>query len=165
VKYAMMEKLIRNRKGVAEVIGTLLAVVILIFFFTNVYLWHDTATKDANQIYLEKISSAFKIEQIAGNALNITADGGSDIALSRLWIDDDATNMHYYADLHGVSIAAGASITISFDMTAGYPTSSEVQSTLKNGGFIIEYYPGNTVTCTVMNSLGVTESTILTPSQ
>ena len=93
-----MKRLIKNRKGTAEVIGTLLFIVILLFFFTNVYLWHDAATKDANQLFLEKINSTFKIEQAAGTIV-VTANGGSDITLSRLWIIDNTLNVHYYANL------------------------------------------------------------------
>ena len=93
-----MKKLIKNRKGTAEVIGTMLFIVILLFFFTNVYLWHDTATKDANQLFLQKVNSTFKIEQVAGSIV-VTANGGSTITLSRLWIIDNTLNAHYYAKL------------------------------------------------------------------
>ena len=50
-----MRIFIKNRKGTAEVIGTIMLIIILLFFFTNVYLWHDAATKDANQLYVKQI--------------------------------------------------------------------------------------------------------------
>ena len=160
-----MKKFIKDRKGTAEVIGTLMAIIILLFFFTNVYLWHDAATKDANQVYLEKINSTFKIEQVTGtDTLEVTASGGSDIALSRLWIDDDTTNMHYYAELNNVPITAGTSFNITFDMKANaFPTQSNIAATPQKGGVLIEYAPGLSVECTVLNALGVTESTTFTP--
>src|SRR5208283_266446 len=100
-----MKRLIKNRKGTAEVIGTMLFIIILLFFFTNVYLWHDTATKEANQLFLEKINSTFKIEQTDGTIV-VTANGGSAITLSRLWIIDNTLNAHYYVNLN-VTVAAG----------------------------------------------------------
>ncbi len=53
----MLKRLIKNRKGTAEVIGTIMFIVILLFFFTNVYLWHDAATKEMNDMYVEKINA------------------------------------------------------------------------------------------------------------
>ena len=111
-----MKRLIKNRKGTAEVIGTMLFIMVLLFFFTNVYLWHDAATKEANQLFLEKINSTFKIEQ-TGNTINITANGGSDITLSRLWIIDNTLNApygaHYYANLNA-TVPAGESFIMTF---------------------------------------------------
>ncbi len=99
-----MRIFIKNRKGTAEVIGTIMFIVILLFFFTNVYLWHDAATKDGNQLYMKQIHSTFKIEQI-GASINITANGGSDIVLSRLWIVDETNSNHLYADLRNTTCA------------------------------------------------------------
>ena len=56
-----MLKIFGNRKGTAEVIGTMMFIVILLFFFTNVYLWHDAATKDANQLAVQKMSAGMSI--------------------------------------------------------------------------------------------------------
>ena len=53
----MFKRLLRNHKGTAEVIGSVLFIVILLFFFTNVYLWHDAATKEMNDMYVEKLNS------------------------------------------------------------------------------------------------------------
>lgn len=149
-------KLIKNRRGTAEVIGTLLAIIILIFFFTNVYLWHDAATRDANQVYLEKINSTFTIA-LRTNVIEVIA-GGSDIALSGLWINDDSTNMHYYADLNNAPVAAGASFNITLI------TSPDTIVKTENGGVSVGYppSPGVSVECTVINTLGVAESTTFT---
>lgn len=166
-----MKRLIKNRKGTAEVIGTIMFIVILLFFFTNVYLWHDAATKEANQLYLEKINSTFKIEQ-TGKTINITADGGSDISLSRLWIVNNGANEPntavepYYANLGGVNLAAGMSFNITFE-NANPPISPSSTGQVKeaySGDIITVYYvPSASVTCTVVNTLGVAESTTFQP--
>ena len=46
----MLKKLLNNKKGTAEVIGSVMFIVILLFFFTSVYLWHDAAVKDMNDL-------------------------------------------------------------------------------------------------------------------
>ena len=161
-----MHGLIKNRKGTAEVIGTMLFIIILLFFFTNVYLWHDTAVKDANQLYLAKINSTFKVAQIAGtDAINVTADGGSDITLSRVWIVDNNLNVHYYADLN-VPVAAGESFTIAF--SSGGPNNNPLSTaTPQDGSIQVNYSPPVTysVTIKVINTMGIEESTIFQQPQ
>ena len=160
-----MKRLIKNRKGTAEVIGTMLFIVILLFFFTNVYMWHDTATKDANQLFLEKINSTFKIEQTGGTIV-VTANGGSDITLSRLWIIDNTLNAHYYADLGNVTVAAGGSFNITFSNDENYynPFSPVGVNPPQDGSMQVNYYPpGYSVTITVINTLGIAESTTFQP--
>ncbi len=160
-----MQRLIKNRKGTAEVIGTMLFIIILLFFFTNVYLWHDTATKEANQLFLAKINSTFKIEQIAG-AIVVTANGGSDITLSRLWIIDNTLNAHYYAAYLNVTVAAGESFNITFSNEgSNYNPSSPVGvNPPQDDSMQVNYYPpGYAVTITVINTLGIEESTTFQP--
>ncbi len=160
-----MKRLIKNRKGTAEVIGTMLFIVILLFFFTNVYLWHDTATKDANQLFLQKIGATFKIEQNDGTIV-VTANGGSDIALSRLWIIDNTLNAHYYADLGNVQVSAGGSFNITFSNEENYynPSSPVGVNPPQDGSMQVNYYPpGYSITIAVINTLGVEESTTFQP--
>jgi|SRR5208282_2580770 len=152
-----MKKLIKNHKGTAEVIGTMLFIVILLFFFTNVYLWHDNATKDANQLFLQKVNSTFKIEQ-AGGTIVVTANGGSAISLSRLWIIDNNLGQHYYANLN-VQVPAGETFNITFSNTG--PNNSTLNvTTLPNGNIQVTYDPPITypVTIAVINTLGIEES-------
>ena len=160
-----MRRLIKNRKGTAEVIGTIMFVVILLFFFTNVYLWHDAATKDANQLYLKQINSTFKIDQTdATYNLVVTANGGSAITLSRIWIDTGSSGSHVYADLGSAQVAAGASFTITFVDGNSPSSTGQVSASQPQGGNIVVYYlPGQPVTCTVINTLGITESTVFQP--
>ena len=53
----LIKRLLKNKKGTAEVIGSVMFIVILLFFFTNVYLWHDAATKEMNDMYVQKLNS------------------------------------------------------------------------------------------------------------
>jgi hypothetical protein len=162
----MLKRLLRNRKGTAEVIGTIMFIVILLFFFTNVYLWHDAATKDANELYLKKMSSSFSIEQINGNGFVVTADGGSDIVLSRLWIvEAGASGRHLYADLENVRVVAGTNFTINFAGPTAFSTSNPYQVSTgspQEDSITINYEPGP-VKCTVINTLGIAESTTFHP--
>jgi hypothetical protein len=127
-KCKMLKRLLRNRKGTAEVIGSVMFIVILLFFFTNVYLWHDAATKEMNQLYVNKINSPIKIAGVDSsdpNRLTLTAEnvGGSDAKLSILWITVEPTstgfdkfhgyyNLTKYYSNDALNIPAGSSITI-----------------------------------------------------
>jgi hypothetical protein len=83
----MLKQLLKNRKGTAEIIGSVLFIVILLFFFTNVYLWHDSATKEMNDIYAEKMNSPIDVVLMTNPyALNITNKGGVEATLSMLWV-------------------------------------------------------------------------------
>jgi len=156
-----MQKLAKNSKGTAEVIGAIMLIMILVFFFTNVYLWHDVVTKDANQLYLKQINSTFKIQQTGDNALVVTANGGSDIYLSRLWIVQDWTGgTHLYADLANVNVPAGENYTITFTGSSS-SASEQVAANQQTGGVVVNYEPasGQSIPCNVINTLGVIEST------
>lgn len=86
------QKLVRDTRGVAEVIGGVLFIIILLFFFTNVYLWHDAATKQMNDLYVAKMNSPIVVSAFinaTGNnaILNVTNRGGVDAELSFVWLD------------------------------------------------------------------------------
>ncbi len=156
-----MRLFIKNRKGTAEVIGTIMFIVILLFFFTNVYLWHDAATKDGNQLYMKQIHSTFKIEQI-GASINITANGGSDIVLSRLWIINGTNGNHLYADLNSTTVQAGTSLTINFAIPIIPNPSNQVDAEKQSNTTILVYFAPQIqqpLKCSVMNNVGVAEST------
>jgi hypothetical protein len=112
-----MKRLLNNKKGTAEVIGTVLFIVILLFFFSNVYLWHDAATKEMNQEYLNKINSPITVT-IQNNGglyfLNVTNRGGVDTKLFAVWTIEDST---YPGGIHGSVpnsevVSAGKSVLI-----------------------------------------------------
>jgi hypothetical protein len=88
----LIKRLLKNKKGTAEVIGSVMFIVILLFFFTNVYLWHDAATKEMNDLYVQKLNSpiAITVSHIQNNQydINIANNGGVDATISMLWINE-----------------------------------------------------------------------------
>ena len=83
-------KLLRDRRGTAEIVGSIMFIVILFFFFTNVYLWHDQATREMDNLVLDRVNSPVSIEIVDEESdpiiLKVTNNGGVGIRLSRLWI-------------------------------------------------------------------------------
>jgi hypothetical protein len=118
----MLKRIIKNRKGTAEVIGTIMFIVILMFFFTNVYLWHDAATKEMDSMYVDKINTPITLSVTAVGSnfnLTVTDKGGMDAQLTMLWLDIKSPNdgpdpVHYNFRLNNIPIAAGSSINIPF---------------------------------------------------
>ena len=110
----MFKRLLGNKKGTAEVVGSVMFIIILLFFFTNVYLWHDAATKQMNDLQFQKINSPISINyDSATKTLNITDNGGQDAVISGLWVVPDAGAVHQYFDLlsRNIVIRAGAVAT------------------------------------------------------
>jgi hypothetical protein len=60
-----LKKLLRNRSATAEIVGTVLFLVILFFFFSNVFLWYNQASREMNQELADKANSALRIETVA----------------------------------------------------------------------------------------------------
>jgi len=60
-----LKKLLRNRSATAEIVGTVLFLVILFFFFSNVFLWYNQASREMNQELADKANSALSIETVA----------------------------------------------------------------------------------------------------
>ncbi len=121
----MLRKLLRNKKGTAEIIGSVLFIIILLFFFTNVYLWHDAATKEMNDLYVEKINSPITVSLMtAPYTLNVTNKGGVDTTLSMLWLnikssDGGPDQLHSNFILNQV-VPAGGSLNITLASLINY---------------------------------------------
>lgn len=157
-KNGMMKRFIKNRKGTAEVIGSIMFIVILLFFFTNVYLWHDAATKDANELYVKKMNAGMEINYDNGN-LTVTARG-SDVVLSRLWIA--TSNSHLYADLErlNVHMLAGKSITIMYTSII-FNEDGSIKAELSQDNTILVHYPSqDIVKLSLINTLGISVVTL-----
>jgi hypothetical protein len=115
----MWKRIIKNRKGTAEVIGTIMFVVILMFFFTNVYLWHDAATKAMDNMYVEKINTPITLSVTSDGSsfiFTVTDKGGMDAQLTMLWIDIKSPSggpdlAHYHFALTNILVSAGSSIS------------------------------------------------------
>jgi hypothetical protein len=58
----MLRRMLGSRKGTAEIVGTVLFLVILFFFFSNVFLWHDQIAREMDSVTADKMNSAVKIE-------------------------------------------------------------------------------------------------------
>jgi hypothetical protein len=161
-KRKMLKRLLKNRKGTAEVIGSVLFIVILLFFFTNVYLWHDAATKDMNALHVKKMSASFTVTPDAeASSLTVKADGGAGISLSRLWIVDEVNGgRHLYADLGNVRVEAGSSFTIMFGTTTdpANPIDRVDTDPPLGNSITVHYAPQPGVKYKIVNTLGIIES-------
>ncbi len=154
-----------SRKGTAEVIGTIMFVMILLFFFTEVYVWHDSNVKEMNDLYVKKMNAGMQINYFSqNNSATVTATG-SDVTLSRLWIDTNSS--HVYANLEPFNIhpEAGDShaVTITFindgnpipDGAGGFYVNSDYDQ--PSNTITIHYLPQDP-TVTIVNTLGIATS-------
>lgn len=171
--WVMLRRFVKNKKGASEIVGTALFLVILFFFFSNVFLWHDQVTRDMDQVLSDKTNSRVAIAAFNETdvRLEITNVGGLDLTLSRVWIITDA--VHYYADFESknVHIAAGHYMNITvedvFPVNSG-PTpglnSQPVRVVAANGSVTIDFeQPFNTtVTYRVLTTLANSAACTLT---
>jgi hypothetical protein len=119
--------------------------LIMMFFFTNVFLWHDRATREMDGVLSEKMNSLVSIQVVNMDAskgpmvLNVTNNGGVDAYLSRLWIIDGQG--HNFVDLEvgqGTRVPAGGTINLQIQYVPVYgEVTFKVLTTL-----------GNTAACT-----------------
>jgi hypothetical protein len=87
----VLNKLLNCRKGTAEIIGSVMFLLIMMFFFTNVFLWHDNATREMDGVLAEKMNSPVSIRDYDANvtdglSFNVTNNGGVSAELFRLWV-------------------------------------------------------------------------------
>lgn len=144
----MLRRFVKDKKAASEIVGTALFLVILFFFFTNVFLWHDQVTRDMDQVISDKKNSAIRVEAYSNASnhvwLKIDNIGGLTVTLSRLWIISD--DYHYFADLEpdSVHIEAGRHVNITFvNETIREPTPpmAEVGASSHTGSVIVQYVP------------------------
>lgn len=163
-----LKRFTRNRKGTAEVIGTIMFVMILLFFFSDVYVWHDQNVKQMNNLYVEKMNAGMQmVSSGTGQSTVLTVMAtGSDVSLSRLWID--SSDAHVYANLEqpvAIPVTPGStnSVTIQFiDGTAtsdGYGGLNATYTFDKSSNTVTVDYtlPANS-TFTIVNTLGISTS-------
>ncbi len=132
-----MRRLLKNKKGTAEVIGSVMFIVILLFFFTNVYLWHDAATKEMNDLYVQKLNSPIVAAVTIENGqyiLSVTDKGGVDATLSSYWVNvksaGNPDTLHASFPLSNVVVAGGPSTTIPI---ANYPSGTIIKVITSTG--------------------------------
>ena len=154
-----LNKLLNNRKGTAEIVGSVLFLVILAFFFTNVYLWHDQATRRMDSVVADKVNSGIEVS-VGWNAstyvVNVTNRGGVGCALSRLWIHRNAGD-HVYADLENVMgtwLSGGATLQLRMDSNATGPYGSSVDVVWDGQFAVVQYWPEDGDVFKVLTTLG-----------
>lgn len=163
-----MKRLLMNKKGTAEIIGSIMFIVILLFFFTNVYLWHDAATKEMNDLQVRKINSGMSMTYSYNDedtvTLSLADNGGSDVVLSRLWvIEDGVSGEHNYVNLdpYDVHVAAGSKIDIEFSFVPPPEIPNPAVSWNRQTGVLTINYQhvilssGQSVKFVVLNNLGL----------
>jgi len=156
-----LSKFLGDRRGTAEIVGSVMFLVILLFVFTNVYMWHDSAAREMNGVLAEKMNSPVSIElhKVEGLlvGLNVTNNGGFEVRLSRLWlvnVTSSSEKDHIYVDLENstdggplnVRVAAGAQICLVFGDTTEVLPSGDVE---------VDYpVPDHSVRCKILTTLG-----------
>ena len=162
----MLRRFLKDREGASEVVGTALFLVILFFFFSNVFLWHDQVSSQMDQVVADRMNSGIRMDVTFNETdiwLVVDNVGGLDVALSRLWIiTDDA---HLYADfgLDENFVGAGRQMNITIDnMTV--PAGEEVQVSFVSDPIEVKYKPpvGDTVVFRVITKRANTAACSLT---
>jgi len=121
-----LRRLLRCRRGTAEIVGSVMFLLIMIFFFTNVFLWHDNATREMDDALSVKMNSLISVEVIEMNVtsppdcrLKVTNNGGVGVALSQYWINadlgDDLGGENHAAYPVGLWLAAGEAKELPID--------------------------------------------------
>jgi hypothetical protein len=154
----MLKKFLNNRKGTAEVIGSVMFVIIIMFFFSSVYLWHDQATRQMNTVFSDKMNSPVSLGVVDGG-LVVTNNGGVDVVLSRLWIND-ATG-HIFASLenvegHQILVAAGTKRTLALGNSTQYIGDGSSIKVEWGSPVTINYAPTGTAVFKILTTLGNT---------
>jgi len=167
---------LKNQDATAEIIGTVLAIIILIFFFGNVFLWSNEVNKISDQIKWDKQNSPIRIEAIyevdlpnVGNNkifshFEVTNQGGVDASLSRLWILNSSNtgdaNDHIFADLEplNVWVSAGNKKVIKLNTTTITHVDGSLAATIRDSEIIIFYEPpqGFPITFKILTTTGNT---------
>jgi len=146
----LLRRFRRDRRGASEIVGTALFLVILFFFFTNVFLWHDQVTREMDQVVVDRMNSGVRVEAFFNDTavwLKVDNVGGLDVALSRLWIiTDDA---HLFADFESkdVHVGAGCHRNVTLGGVTVFVGEDEVRVRVDGGGSVfVDYAPSSGVT-------------------
>ena len=151
-----LSKLLGDRRGTAEIIGSVMFLVILLFVFTNVYLWHDNASREMNTVLAEKMNTPISVRvNDSGNGLVVTNNGGFEIGLERLWFVTDSYHIPVELRSLDVRVAAGSEVQLLF----GSQTSGS------NGDFEV-WHPlsDEVMVCKILTTLGNVAACTYTPT-
>jgi hypothetical protein len=137
-------RFLADRRGTAEVIGSILFIIILMFLFVNVYLWHDAAVKNADSMNVKQMNAGMTLNWDETNGLTLTAER-SDVSLYRIWLVYDGK--HYHTELTDVTAYAKKPLPI---MLQDYLFTNDYESLIVSFG---DLESGDRLT--VINTLGV----------
>jgi hypothetical protein len=163
----MLRRFLKDQKGASEIVGTALFLIILFFFFSNVFLWHNQIASQMDQVVADRMNSGIRMDVFSNDTdiwLTVDNVGGLDVSLSRLWIITD--DEHLYADfgLDVVHVGAGRQLNITIDNVT-VPVSDEVQVSFDSDPIVIQYKPpvGDTVVFRMITKRANTAACSLTP--
>jgi hypothetical protein len=110
----MMKRLLNNKKGAAEIVGSVMFIIILLFFFTNVYLWHDAAVKEMNDLYAEKMNSLISIVgyDSVNKIVTLKNNGGADATIECYWLNHGMTEIPDNWQDNDKVVPAGSSLEL-----------------------------------------------------
>jgi hypothetical protein len=162
IKRKLFGRLLSDRRGTAEVIGSVMFILIIFYAFTNFYLWHDSATREMNGVLAEKMNSPVSIYAVTGMGLNVTNDGGFEVGLSRLWlvnVTSGSSTDHIYVKLDPDSMRVQAGDEINLMFTGGtvwFNDDGSIHAEPLEGGDIQIFYPlpDHSVRCKILTTLG-----------
>ena len=147
-----LSKLRNDRRGTAEIVGSVMFLVILLFAFTNVYMWHDSASREMTGLLAEKLNTPVTITVEAGHLI-VTNNGGFEVTLSRLWLITDSG--HYPANLepYDLRVAAGKSVTVEF-RSGAVNGDGFVSVSVDDDSVLVDYSIHNGDICKILTTLG-----------
>lgn len=151
----LLRRFRRDRRGASEIVGTALFLVILFFFFTNVFLWHDQVTREMDQVVVDRMNSGVRVDVFSNETavwLKVDGVGGLGVSLSRLWIVTDG--YHWFADFEDFSVyvAAGGhrNITLRLEGENSADEQGRVDVSVVGDSVFVDYAPEVPVTFRVL---------------
>jgi hypothetical protein len=126
-----LRRMLCSRTGTAEIIGSVMFLLIMMFFFTNVFLWHDRATREMDSVLSDKMNSLVNVEWKNESdtippsqqpnyrgTLYVSNNGGAVANLSRLWVIKSALQQdtHTHLDLEGEDLLAAAGSSVQLEL-------------------------------------------------
>ena len=164
----MLRRFLKDKKGASEIVGTALFLIILFFFFSNVFLWHNQITSKMDQVVADRMNSGIRMDVFSAEPdiwLTVDNVGGLDVCLSRLWIITD--DEHLYADfgLDVVHVGAGRQLNITISNVTGPVTDGRVQVFGDLDPIVVQYQPpvGYTTVFRMITKRANTAACSLTP--
>ena len=167
----MLRRFLKDREGASEIVGTALFLVILFFFFSNVFLWHDQVSSQMDQVVADRMNSGVRMDFFSDETdiwLTVDNVGGLDVSLSRLWIITDTE--HLYADfgLDENFVGAGRQLNITISGVTVLVGDEEVQ--VDGGGsdpIVVQFQPpvGYTTVFRVITKRANTAACSYTPEE